>query len=328
MKNINLLVSIIVPIYNVENYLDDCLISISKQSFKNIEIILVNDGSTDQSERIALNYINKDNRFKLYYKDNGGLSSARNFGLNKITGDYICFIDADDFISENFVSEFISVFTTTPADIVVCGRYNIYNDNLKAVFDSDIINNWSGREALINMMSWKKVDGSVCDKMFKSSDFNNLRFKHGVISEDLPITAQIFANSNLVIHTGKPNYYYRQRDGSITKQSFNISKLTILESVNDVFKIVTTIYPELSTISKQFILHHVHYLISIYFRSRELKKEDEQAFKIVRETFFKLMPIYFLPNGRNFFKKIILFFIISSNTQSFFRKFNKLLDIV
>ncbi len=318
--NENLLVSIIVPIYNVEKYLDECLNSISRQTYKNLQIILINDGSDDESEIIAQKYVLTDKRFALYNKPNGGLSSARNFGLDQVCGDYICFIDSDDYISENFISDFVFVISKTSADVVVCARYNVYNSNLKAVFDSNKVNKWKGKEALINMMNWQKVDGSVCDKIFKASDFSILRFKTGVISEDLPITAKIFSESNLIVHTGKPNYYYRQRDGSITKENFNKKKLTILESAEEVSKIVSSKYPSLSILGKKFILHHVLYLISIYFRSKNLNTIDEKSFLFVKTHFFKLLRIYFLPNKRNVIKKITLLLLLITNTHSYARK--------
>ena len=106
------LVSIIVPIFNVENYLEFCLDSISKQLYDNLEVLLINDGSTDNSVKIAKHYVKNDSRFILYNKENGGSSSARNFGLDRINGEFICFIDSDDYISENFISDFITTFTT------------------------------------------------------------------------------------------------------------------------------------------------------------------------------------------------------------------------
>ena len=321
-------ISIIVPIFNVDKYLDDCLNSISNQLYENIEVLLINDGSTDNSEIIADKFIKQDKRFTLHNKQNEGTSSARNFGLDRITGSFVCFIDADDYVSNNFVTDFISIFTTTSADVVVCGRYNDYNGHFTGVFTSENISNWTGKEALINMMSWEKLDGSVCDKMFKAEDFYNLRFKPGTTGEDLPIIAKVFSKSQSIIHIGKPNYYYRQREGSTTNQSFKISKLTILESAYMVSEIVSTTFPELSKKSKQFILHHVHYLISIYLRTNILNNEDEQAFKFVRKTFFNLIPIYFLPNGRNIFKKILLLFIIATNCHQFFRKCNKTLNFI
>lgn len=315
------LVSIIVPIYNVEEYLDECLNSILNQSYKNLQIILVNDGSDDKSEIIAEKYVQSDNRFILFSKPNGGLSSARNYGIDQATGDYLCFIDSDDYISENFISDFISILNITNADVVVCARYNIYNNvNFVPVFDSINENHWTGKEALSNMLNWERVDGSVCDKIFKISFFKHLRFKPGVISEDLPVTTKIFSESSLIIHSGKPHYYYRQRDGSITKQFYNRKKLTILDSAKEVSEIVASKFPELTLLGKKYILHHIHYLISIYFRSKYLNKDEENSFQLVKKEFFKLFPIYYLSNNRNVIKKSILLIIFITNTQKIVRK--------
>jgi glycosyltransferase involved in cell wall biosynthesis len=319
--NNDFLVSIIVPIYNVEEYLDDCLNSISTQLYKKLQIILVNDGSNDGSAFVAKKYVLADNRFSLYSKPNGGLSSARNFGIDKAIGDFICFIDSDDYISDDYISDFISIFNRTNADVVVSARYNMYNNVLfKSEFDSMNEIHWTGKEALINMLNWQKVDGSVCDKIFKMSFFSSLRFKIGAISEDLPITTKIFSESNLIIHSGKPKYFYRQRDGSITKQLYNSKKLTILDSAEEVYIIVASKYPELTLLGKKFILHHVHYLISIYFRTRYLNKDEDDSFHFVKREFFKLLPIYYLSNNRNVIKKSILLIIFITNTQKIIRK--------
>ncbi len=319
--NSDFLVSIIVPIYNVEKYLDECLDSILKQSYKNLQIILVNDGSEDDSVTIAQKYVNLDNRFNLYSIHNQGVSNARNYGLDKTTGDFVCFIDSDDFISKNFISDFIEIISKSNACVVTCARFNVYNNYLEPVFISDIYSIWTGKEALINMLNWQYVDGSVCDKIFKKSYFNELRFKQGVISEDLPITAQIFVNSKYVIHTGKPNYYYRQREGSRSKQQYNKNLLSVLLSANDVYDIVSIHYPELKVLGKKFILHHILFLISLYFRSSYISHEDELSFVSVKKLFFKNILIYFLPNKRNIFKKILLFIVLLTNTQKYARIF-------
>lgn len=118
----NVLVSIIIPIYNVEKYLAECLQSIINQTYSNIEIILVNDGSTDNSEKICLNYIKLDKRIKYYYKKNGGLSSSRNYGLTKSHGSYICFIDSDDFIDNNYVEKLLLFTIKNNCEITICSE--------------------------------------------------------------------------------------------------------------------------------------------------------------------------------------------------------------
>jgi glycosyltransferase involved in cell wall biosynthesis len=321
IMNINVLVSIIVPIYNVEKYLNECLNSILNQTYSNLQIILVNDGSTDGSEIIAQQYVKKDNRFILYNIPNQGVSYARNFGLDKILGDFVCFIDSDDFVSKNFILDFIELINLFNADVVSCGRFNVFENNIEPVFISDAPIHWTGKEAIVNMLNWKFIDGSVCDKMFKTSCFKNLRFKIGVISEDLPISVYIFTKSNLIINSGKANYYYRQRDGSRTKQQYNRNLLTVLTSAKEVDKIVSVNFPDLTQLGKKFILHHVHYLLSVYFRSRYISVRDELSFKYIKNELYSLKFVYFLPNKRSILKKIILLILIFLNLHSVARKF-------
>ena len=128
-RKMNDLVSIIVPIYNVENYLERCLQALKNQTYKNLDIILVNDGSKDNSEAIAKKYLD-DERFHLYSKDNGGLSDARNYGMKYAKGKYICFIDSDDYIELDYIEVLLTNMVEKNADISICNFYYQYNDKL------------------------------------------------------------------------------------------------------------------------------------------------------------------------------------------------------
>ena len=135
--NDDIVISIIVPIYNTEKYLNECVDSIINQTYKNIEIILVNDGSTDNCLKICDEYAKKDKRVKVIHKENGGLSSARNSGLDILTGKYVCFIDSDDYVATTFVYDMFNLITKYNADIVE-GSYQTINDAERFVNETDL----------------------------------------------------------------------------------------------------------------------------------------------------------------------------------------------
>ena len=118
-------ISIILPVYNVEKYVEKCLNSIKNQDYKNFEAIIVDDGSKDKSVEIIENFIKKDGRFKLYHKENGGLSDARNFGMNFVTGKFVIFIDSDDYIENKMLTTLYENITKEQADVYICGNYNV-----------------------------------------------------------------------------------------------------------------------------------------------------------------------------------------------------------
>lgn len=124
----NKLISIIVPIYNVENYLQECLESILKQTYKNFEVLLVDDGSTDNSANICKLYVEKDKRFKYFFKENGGLSSARNFGISNSKGEFLSFVDSDDIISNDFLETLYNNMINNEVKLSIVGYCNYYNN--------------------------------------------------------------------------------------------------------------------------------------------------------------------------------------------------------
>lgn len=212
-------ISIIVPIYNVEEYLDKCLESISKQTYNNLEIILIDDGSPDHSPQICDDWAKKDKRINVIHKQNGGLSDARNAGIDIAQGEFIMFVDSDDFIETNMVADLYLIQNKTNADIVCGGIYKykkeytvpIYNE----IIQSEIVI-FTGIEQLKNMLN-SKTDCSAWGKLYKRSSIGNFRFIKGRYNEDVVFLFHLYATCSKVVYTNKRYYYYRDTMGSITK---------------------------------------------------------------------------------------------------------------
>lgn len=214
-------VSIIVPIYNVEQWLDECVQSIVKQTYKNIEIILVDDGSTDNSGKICEEWKIRDKRIAVVHKTNGGLSSARNAGLDNCTGDYITFVDSDDYIHSDTIKHMLKDMKDKNVSIVRCAMNKIVNGK---VIDSRDINQeklFLKQEMLERFFYYQDgFCGSVCDKLFKAEIFKTLRFPEGLNSEDYFVLFNAYLNTDAMFYNNKCFYNYRIRENSIcTTQS-------------------------------------------------------------------------------------------------------------
>ena len=226
-------VSIIVPIYNVEMYLKRCIESIINQTYKNIEIILVDDGSPDNCGNICDYYKLKDNRIVVVHKKNGGLSDARNYGLDISTGQYIIFIDSDDYVKENFVEYLINDIKKSNADISICDyikdfegkfKYNTYSKKKFICSNKEKFENLYNEFYVASVVQWNKI--------FKKEIFNGLRFPVNKINEDEFIIGYEFYNAKKISYNLEPLYYYFQRKDSIMA-NFKINRFDIVEAYKE-----------------------------------------------------------------------------------------------
>ena len=218
-------ITVIVPVYNVENYLEKCLDSLINQTYKNLEIIVINDGSTDNSGEICQEYAQKDNRIVYIEKENGGLSDARNAGLDRMTGSYVTFVDSDDWVELDYVEILYKKIIEYQADISV-GNYYSYNEDEETYYfhiygDSyyeKVYDNVSIFENLYESQEMKSFALiSAWGKLYKAKLFDYLRFDKGKLGEDGYFNQKMYLSVNKVVYLNKGLYAYRQRSGSITK---------------------------------------------------------------------------------------------------------------
>lgn len=212
--------SVIVPIYNVEQYLRRCVDSIINQTYSNLEIILVDDGSPDNCGKICDEYASIDNRIIVIHQKNGGLSAARNAGMNISSGDYIGFVDSDDYISNDMYKDLIGIMERNDLDIVSCNAFIAKGDNIIGdegngkleIFERDVI----------LYKSLLDYDNSAWNKVYKKSITDSVRFPEGRVFEDTATAYLFFSNIKKAGHINKAYYYYYRNPNSITQTAFNV----------------------------------------------------------------------------------------------------------
>lgn len=241
---LNNLISVIVPVYNVEKYLRKCLDSIINQTFSNFEVILVDDGSTDMSGSICDEYVKKDVRFRVIHRENGGLSAARNSGLLAAKGTYLNFIDSDDWIRAELLEQLINLLESHEADISKCNFFSDEKDNLN---EQEEIRCYTSREYMIRYFNAKSDSNSYfCGKLFKRNLFDNQCFPVGKTCEDMFLMPQIIKNATKIVVTNQKYYFYYQRPNSITNNPENRIKnqVAIAEAFRIHYNIASSSYKE------------------------------------------------------------------------------------
>lgn len=224
----NKLISIIIPVYNVEGYLDTCMDSVLNQTYKNIEVILVDDGATDNSGQICDYYAEEDMRVRVIHKKNGGLADARNKGITRANGDYIMFIDSDDVVSRNFVEYLYRLIIENSSDIGICNPVHCYPgreikfepESMKKIFESE--------DAIVEMLYQKSFLVAAWGKIFKKEYFNDILFPYGMLFEDSAVMYKIFDKAEKIVYSDAKLYGYMHREGSITTNKFSKRDCDIL----------------------------------------------------------------------------------------------------
>lgn len=233
----SVLASIIIPVYNVEKYLDYCMVSVINQEYENIEILLVDDGSTDSSGKMCDEWEKKDQRIRVIHKENGGLSDARNCGLLEARGEYVTFLDSDDYISKHFVSDVISEMKKADAQIGIGGMKTVhdYSNQIDSEERTFMTQDYSSSDAIKEMLYERGINTSACGKIFERQLLDEIAFPKGKYYEDLATVFLIMEKANCIISVKYDYYYYYQRVGSIVNSELCYCHLDIFEAWNKLY---------------------------------------------------------------------------------------------
>lgn len=240
------LVSVIVPIYNVELYLPRCINSIINQTYKNLEVLLVDDGSPDESGKIADEYASRDRRITVFHKENGGLSDARNFALERMSGDFVTFIDSDDFVDLRYIEVLVGLLENSNVNVSMVGCQTFEDDSQTTQYDGQPFESvvYSEDDAL-NRALKVELRQSAWGKLYRKQLFNELRFPKGLLYEDLAIFFDVIDKSNGIVYTPLPLYKYFVRAESIMQQPFKLQQMDELRIIDIVMDKLETKRPDL-----------------------------------------------------------------------------------
>lgn len=325
-------ITIIVPVYNVEKYIKKCIQSIINQTYPNIEVILVNDGSTDNSGKICEEFAKQDKRIIVINKQNGGLSDARNKGIEIATGKYIGFVDSDDCIKENMFEILYNNLKQTNADISVCSFVKVNEQgeliDKKSQIDKKEILEYNKQQAMGQLVS-EKIGSYAWNKLYKKEIFNNIIFPLGRKMEDLAIMYLLFEKANKIVVTNETGYYYLQRKNSILG-NVNLKLITDLQYfVNQRYHYILTNYPELKDKCIINRLENIH----IYHRNlceiKEKKafsaKEFIEEYKFYKEN-LKCFRKKVFENKSRVFKIEYMLLYVNRNLFKYYYGLKKLIQ--
>lgn len=313
MSNSEPLISVIVPVYNVEKYLHRCVDSIIHQSYHNLEIIIVDDGSTDDSAVMCDEYSALDNRIVVIHKQNGGLSSARNEGIDIAHGEYLSFIDSDDYIDKFMLEKLYTALTENDADISVCNYQNVYENDFQGmhivnqeikfnvVTPLEAISKTDNLEQMYSVVAW--------NKLYKKELFLNIRYAEGYIHEDAIIMHRLFGECEKIVIIPDRLYFYQRRNGSIMGIGFNIERLDLVRAMSD--QIIFYHEKGWYELENTAGLHLWWYMNKYYLR---FEKNEVNRMRLNRtlQDFRKALPYLLRSDNISFKEKItILIFAVS-----------------
>ncbi len=238
-------ICVIVPVYNVERYIKKCVDSIINQTFLDFDLFLIDDGSKDNSGIICDQYAKKYKNVFSFHKENGGLSDARNYGLERQNAEYLTFIDSDDYIESHFLEELYHVAITHKADLVISGLRNVYDYNSDRDFDISLSNQieLTREEAYKRMLLQQGCDVSAVGKLYKSEIFRSIRYPKGMLYEDIQIIDQIIETAEHIVFDSYKGYCYYQRSGSIMYGKMSKERLVLIEACNYLIALAKEKYP-------------------------------------------------------------------------------------
>ena len=233
MASSNPLISVIIPVYNVEKYVAECLESVCAQTYRKLEIIIVNDGSTDGSREICSGFIEKDSRIRIIDQENGGLSAARNTGLEAASGNYILFIDSDDVVSKNHIELLYSAIASQGTDIAITVMTPFEGSYTNPECVSNNVLRMSSSAAVREMLYQGSFDSCAQSKLYLSDLWEGIRFPVGYLHEDLPTTFKVVLRTPDVSYFDSNTYGYRRNQEGINWATTTSSKIKTLDLVDD-----------------------------------------------------------------------------------------------
>jgi glycosyltransferase involved in cell wall biosynthesis len=274
-------ITVIIPVYNVEDYVAECIESVINQNYENLEIIIVDDGSADKSGDICELYAKKDDRIILIHQENQGMSIARNNALDIAKGEYIGFVDSDDWLEADMYCALYDNAAAPNADIAMCNYYYVYKSGQKSPYSNE-------NEGIKVLEGVYKIahnirlsNNCIWNRLYKRHLFDDIRFPEGKTFEDVFVMHRVIDNANKLVLSSKCHYYYRRRDNSITLSPFNLKQMDNVDAYIERHNYISAKYPNLEKTSRKFIFSSVLWgMRKAYFDGR-IEAHKEELSKII-----------------------------------------------
>lgn len=291
------LITIVVPCYNVEKFIDRTLHSIVNQSYKNLEIILVNDGSTDGTGDKLEIWATGDNRIKVVHQENGGVSHARNTGIGRASGRYISFVDADDIIDVLMIEKLYELIENHDAQMSACFWDNLYEDSDRVSSENSYIKVFKTKEAIESALRGKELSCGVTGKLYEINLFDHVRFPLGMTIEDAYIIMELILQCSRVVFLNEGLYHYFHREGSLMHREFSQDDFNIIKAHVHNKEVILEVYPELGFLVEQRLSWAYLYVWDKFLLSG---KEDNPLKKTLKR---EVLRRYKYIVGGNYFNK-------------------------
>ena len=276
----NPLIGVVIPVYNVENYLRKCIDSVLSQTYKNFEAILVDDGSNDNSGKICDEYASKDLRIKVFHKKNGGLSDARNYGVERSSADFITFIDSDDYVTEDYIEHLWYLMDKYNSD-ASCAMIKMVNDDQMFSLKND-------SASAITLDAGQSIERICCTsfaavgRLYKKKSLLKHKFPVGKLYEDIATVYKLICECNKVTFSDKQIYFWVQRDGSITHSGINESQLDIFWALDALYDYICAYFVQYKNAADfRYLMDTVYFLSLVCSRCK--REESIKYFKIARK---------------------------------------------
>lgn len=277
------LISVIIPVYNAEKYLERCVKSVLGQTYSNLEILLVDDGSPDNCGRMCDEFAAIDSRIRVIHKENGGVASARNAALDAMTGKYVTFVDSDDYAAEDYIQYLYSLISEYNGDVSVCSYISIYENgneihNVNSALTQQV---YDKTKALSHLLY--DTDGTMLwGKLFKSNLFDKVRCPNGRAFEDVAIVYLIYAKSEKIVFGNQEKYFYAIRDNSITTSPFSAVHLDHITSTDEMCNYISVHFPLLKRACNRRIMYACVNVLrrEVLSANRDKKLEKQLAARV------------------------------------------------
>ena len=278
------LISIIIPVYKVEKYLEKCIESVLKQTYKNLQIILVDDGSPDSCGKICDEYAKKDVRIEVIHKENGGLSDARNVGISKAKGKYIGFVDSDDYIKNDMYEILYTLIKKYNADVSICNLYDVIDEKEYIRNKENQIQEYNRIDILKEILLDRNIQSYAWNKLYKKELFDEIKYPVGKKYEDIGTTFYVLEKCKKVVVTGRPEYYYLKRADSLVN---DVTESTVF----DYMELIIQRYLYIENNIKELKRYNDYYLIRTLLTANNDIKNIKQISNVTQTKYNELYKI-------------------------------------